>query len=75
MQYANPNTEGAVISFKERYENFIGGAWVAPVNGDADNISEVNGKPFCQIRALVRKTLNWHWMPHTPPRMRGAELP
>ena len=50
MQYANPNTEGAVINFKERYENFIGGAWVAPVNGEYfDNISPVNGKPFCQI--------------------------
>ena len=50
MQYANPNTAGAVINFKERYGNFIGGEWVAPVNGEYfDNISPVNGKPFCQI--------------------------
>ena len=50
MQYANPNTDGAVVNFKERYENFIGGAWVAPVKGEYfDNISPVNGKPFCQI--------------------------
>lgn len=50
MQYANPNTSGAVINFKERYENFIGGEWVAPVNGKYfDNISPVNGKAFCQI--------------------------
>jgi len=50
MQYANPNTEGAVLNFKERYENFIGGQWVAPVKGEYfDNISPVNGKPFCQI--------------------------
>ncbi|MBF6057419.1 acetaldehyde dehydrogenase ExaC [Thiomicrorhabdus heinhorstiae] len=50
MQYAIPNTEGAVINFKQRYENFIGGKWVAPVDGEYfDNISPVNGKPFCQI--------------------------
>lgn len=50
MQYANPNTEGAVINFKERYENFIGGQWVPPARGEYfDNISPVNGKPFCQI--------------------------
>ena len=40
MQYANPNTEGAVINFKERYGNFIGGEWKEPVNGEYfDNIS------------------------------------
>ena len=33
MIYANPNTEGAVIHFKEKYDNFIGGKWVAPVKG------------------------------------------
>lgn len=27
--YANPNTEGALVHFKERYDNFIGGEWVA----------------------------------------------
>ena len=31
-------------------KQFIGGQWVAPVNGQYfDNISPVNGKPFCQI--------------------------
>ena len=50
MQYANPNTAGAVISFKERYENFIGGEWVPPVDGEYfDNISPVTGKAFCQV--------------------------
>ena len=33
MIYANPNTAGAVINFKEKYDNFIGGEWVAPVKG------------------------------------------
>ncbi len=50
MQYANPNTANAVVNFKERYENFIGGEWKEPVNGQYfDNISPVNGQPFCQI--------------------------
>lgn len=50
MQYQNPNTEGAIVSFKQRYENYIGGEWVKPVNGQYfDNVSPVNGKVFCQI--------------------------
>ena len=50
MIYASPNTDGAVVSFSERYDNFIGGDWVAPVEGAYfDNVSPVNGKPFCQV--------------------------
>lgn len=50
MLYANPNTEGAVVNFKEHYDNFIGGEWVAPVGGEYfDNTSPINGKPFCKI--------------------------
>lgn len=50
MIYADPNTEGAVVQFKEQYENFIGGEWVAPAKGEYfDNISPVNGKAFCKI--------------------------
>jgi len=38
------------MSFKPRYQNFIGGQWVEPFNGNYfDNISPVNGKVFCQI--------------------------
>lgn len=50
MIYVTPGEAGSVITFKEQYQNFIGGQWVAPVNGQYfDNISPVNGKPFCQI--------------------------
>mgnify|MGYP000042640771 FL=1 len=50
MIYATPGTDNAVMSFKSRYQNFIGGQWVEPVNGNYfDNISPVNGKVFCQI--------------------------
>lgn len=36
--------------FKEQYENFIGGEWVAPKGGEYfDNISPVDGKPFTKV--------------------------
>ena len=28
--YAAPGESGSVVELKERYENFIGGEWVAP---------------------------------------------
>ena len=35
---------------REKFDNFIGGKWVAPVEGRYfDNISPVTGKPVCQI--------------------------
>jgi len=50
MIYAAPGTENSVMSFKPRYQNFIGGQWVEPQNGQYfDNISPVNGEVFCQI--------------------------
>ena len=43
MLYSNPGSAGAVINFKLRYENFIGGEWVAPVKGQyMGNISPIN---------------------------------
>ncbi|QDV05395.1 EPTC-inducible aldehyde dehydrogenase [Planctomycetes bacterium Poly30] len=50
MTYAAPNTEGSIVQFKSRYENFIGGEWVAPKKGQYfENITPVTGKPFCEI--------------------------
>ncbi|WP_263706364.1 aldehyde dehydrogenase [Shouchella tritolerans] len=50
MAYQQPNTEGALVHFKERYGNFIGGEWVAPVKGRYfENLSPVTGKPFCEV--------------------------
>ena len=35
---------------RNRYDNFIGGAWVAPTKGNYfTNISPVNGQPLCEI--------------------------
>ncbi|WP_316368444.1 acetaldehyde dehydrogenase ExaC [Candidatus Thiodiazotropha sp. CDECU1] len=50
MIYVEPNQPGSKIEFKSRYENYIGGEWVAPVEGRYfENISPVNGKSFCKI--------------------------
>ncbi|HQA18045.1 MAG TPA: aldehyde dehydrogenase family protein, partial [Novosphingobium sp.] len=39
-----------VSPFAKSYDNFIGGKWVAPVNGRYfDNISPITGEAVCQI--------------------------
>src|SRR5690606_5142194 len=36
--------------YKSKYENYIGGKWVPPVNGEYfENVSPITGKPFCQV--------------------------
>ncbi|HEY6869213.1 MAG TPA: aldehyde dehydrogenase [Novosphingobium sp.] len=36
--------------FRDKYDNFIGGKWVAPVKGQYfDNISPITGQPVCQV--------------------------
>ena len=48
--YPAPGSAGSTIEVKSRYDNFIGGEWVAPVKGAYfEDISPVNGKPFTEI--------------------------
>jgi len=48
--YAKPGTEGSVMSFESRYDNWIGGKWVPPVKGQYfENPSPVDGKTFCEV--------------------------
>jgi aldehyde dehydrogenase len=50
MTYVPPGEPGSIVSFPDRYENFIGGKWVAPVDGDYfDAITPVTGKPFVKV--------------------------
>lgn len=49
MIYAAPGTSGAKIQYATKYDNFIGGRWVAPVKGEYfDVISPFNGKIYTQ---------------------------
>ena len=50
MTYVPPNQDGAIVKFRSRYENYIGGEWVKPVKGQYfQDITPVNGKPFCEV--------------------------
>ena len=50
MIYANPGSENAVVSFNGRYGNYIGGDWVAPVEGQYfTNTTPVTGEAICEI--------------------------
>ena len=48
--YEAPGKPGSVVTLKPRYDNFIGGKWVAPVKGQyMGNISPATGKQFCEV--------------------------
>ncbi|WP_456278390.1 aldehyde dehydrogenase [Bacillus sp. AK128] len=50
MIYTQPGQDGAKVNFKSRYENFIGGKWTPPVNGQYfENVTPVTGKAFCEV--------------------------
>jgi len=47
--YAAPGAAGAKIAYKPRYDNFIGGKFQPPVEGQYfDVISPINGKVYTQ---------------------------
>src|SRR4051812_1746469 len=40
----------AKVPFAKRYDNYIGGRWVAPKSGRYfDNLSPVTGRPLCEV--------------------------
>ncbi|AXK84569.1 aldehyde dehydrogenase family protein [Nocardia farcinica] len=50
MIYAKPGTEGSIVDYAARYDNFIGGEWKAPVEGRYfENPSPVDGEVFCEV--------------------------
>src|ERR1043165_2471148 len=49
MRYPRPNSQGSSLNYESRYENFIGGEWTRPTNGQYfANISPVTGQPFTE---------------------------
>jgi aldehyde dehydrogenase len=47
--YVQPGQDGAKVEFKTRYENWIGGEWVAPTKGKYfENVTPVTGKQFSE---------------------------
>lgn len=50
MLYDFPNTANSPVQFRDKYDNFINGEWVAPVDGEYfENTSPINGKVICQV--------------------------
>ncbi len=48
--YSQPGSSDSTIEVKAQYDNFIGGEWVAPVNGEYfDNITPVTGQVFTRV--------------------------
>lgn len=55
-KYAAPGDSGSVVTFKARYENFIGGEYVAPVKGQYfENPTPITGQTFTEVsRSTVK---------------------
>ena len=48
--FAAPGAFGSLVDLKSRYDNFIGGEWVAPTGGEyRDNLTPVTAEPFCEV--------------------------
>ena len=48
--YAAPGEAGSPVELRERYDNFIGGEWVAPTTGEyRENLTPSTGEPFCEV--------------------------
>jgi aldehyde dehydrogenase len=50
MNLADISKLGVANPFKQRYDNYIGGKFVAPVKGEYfANITPITGRPFCEV--------------------------
>src|SRR5262245_56120167 len=48
--YEAPGRAGSPVSLEGRYDNFIGGEWIAPTAGAyRENLSPSTGRPFCAV--------------------------
>jgi aldehyde dehydrogenase len=48
--YAAPGHDGSPVALRPRYDNFIGGEWVAPASGRyRENVTPSTGRAFCEI--------------------------
>jgi aldehyde dehydrogenase len=58
MAYSTLKDLGIKSPYKEKYDNFIGGKWVKPVDGKYfENITPISGKPFCEVARSNEKDI------------------
>ena len=54
-----PGEYGFPLKLKPRYDNFIGGDWVAPVDGEYySNLTPVTGQPLCEIASSGKRDID-----------------
>ncbi len=59
MIYTNPGESGALLNFKARYENYIGGEWVPPLDGEYfENTTPITGDLICEVPRSNLKDIN-----------------
>ena len=76
VSFEAPGMPGSPVSLKPRYENFIGGKWVAPVHGGyAENLSPVDGEPFTMVPLSTAEDIDSRSTRRTPRRPRGRRRP
>ena len=45
-----PGHPGSPVELKPRYENFVGGHWIAPVHGEyVENLTPATGEAFTEV--------------------------
>ena len=48
--YVHPGQPDSLVTFRSRYDHYIGGRWVPPAKGQYfENITPVTGKQFCEV--------------------------
>ena len=62
-----PGEYGYPLKLKARYDNFIGGDWVAPADGEYYQNLDTGDRATTVRSGLFRQkwTSIWHWMPRT----------
>ncbi|MGT3733606.1 aldehyde dehydrogenase family protein, partial [Salmonella enterica subsp. enterica serovar Typhi] len=54
-----PSEYGYPLKLKARYDNFIGGDWVAPADGEYyQNLTPVTGQPLCEVASSGKKDID-----------------
>ncbi|HEX6594279.1 MAG TPA: aldehyde dehydrogenase family protein [Bacillota bacterium] len=59
MTYKQPNTKGSLVHFNKRYDNYIGGEYVAPIKGNYfENVTPVTGTVFCEVARSTKEDVD-----------------
>ena len=59
MTAIQPGAYGFPVNIRAKYDNYIGGAWVAPASGEYfENVTPVTGQPLCLIARSNAKDID-----------------